>query len=338
MEGTKIKKVRIGLTVIFIFGAWLEPGLGLSVQPRRFKAVEIRIENSDARKSYFFRPGAFIFRAPNLWGLESDDSEIRVYGGAGNFLHAFGRKGHGPGEFDLPLDLDVLGERVYVADGGNRRVEILDRKGTSLGGFKVGFFPRRIVALDEDHVVVAHLPSKRDGEEKMLHCFSARGKLLWEGYDSYFSGDGVFDTLRNDIFLRRGERGEFFVFGRSEERRIFKFNRNGERLGRIQVSDDYPLRKVVIPTGEKGKKKEISAFCWNGDWHEGKFYLIVPEFTEHRDVGPGKEVAVIDEEGWVEGFIHFPLGISWLSVWSSGRKIFVLDGEGELRLFEVVAR
>ncbi len=334
----KIKMRVIGLFGIFILGVNIPPSSAWPDKPRLYLAEQIELENQAPGQAYFFRPVALLFRGGNVWVLDSEDNEVKLFGELGGFLYAFGKKGNAPGEFWMPLDLDVLGERVYVADGANRRVQILDLKGRYLGGFRVPFFPRRILALDEHRVVVAHLPSGRLGKEKMLHCYSEKGELLWEAHDSFFSGDSVYDSFRNDIFLRRGGGEHFYVIGRSEEHLIFKLNGNGAEVRKIKVSEDYPLRKVSIPTAEKGKMKELRAFCWSGDWHEGKFYLAIPDYTERKDVTPGKRVGVVDEGGRVEGFIDFPLTVSSLSVSSAGKRIVTIDCEGELHIFEIKAK
>jgi hypothetical protein len=45
------------------------------------------------------------------------------------FILTWGRLGSGVGEFDTPNDIAVQGDRVYVADSNNQRVEIFDRVG-----------------------------------------------------------------------------------------------------------------------------------------------------------------------------------------------------------------
>lgn len=337
-QGRKPRSIKLVLLGLLMAGATVSSSMGRADEPRHYTAIEISGKKASSERPYFFWAVALVFRAPHLWVLESEDNEVRIYNQTGDFLNAFGRKGNGPGEFNMPTDLDVLGERVYVADAANRRVQVLDTKGNYLGGFRTDFFPRKILALEEERIVVALLPSGRRGKEKMLHCYTPGGELLWTAHDSYYSGDSVFDTLRNDILLRRGRGGHFYVLGRSEERMIFELDRRGREIRRIAVSDDYPLRKVAIPTGEKGRMRELAAFCWSGDWHEGKFYLAIPDYMDKVDVQPGKSVAVVDERGRVEAFIHFPVAISLLSVSSAGRRFFTLDGEGELRIFEISKR
>ncbi len=299
--------------------------------PPRHQAREVSLRGLSAERPYFFRTAAFFFDGGSLYVLEPDDTGVKVYSGSGIFERAFGRKGRGPAEFDVPSDMDILGDSLYVADSGNRRVQVLDKTGLYLSGFNVAFFPWRILALDEDRIVVAHLPSGFKGKEKMLHCFNQNGELLWEAVDSFHSGDSVYDALRNFIILKKGERGSFFVIPRSGEKLILKMNRDGDIVREIGVGDDYPSVKVTLPTGRTSK--ELLAFCWNGDWHGGKFYLLIPEYTASKDVGPGNQMAVLDEAGRVEAIVDFPVSLSRVA--AAGKLVYAVDSDGLLRLFEV---
>lgn len=58
------------------------------------------------------------------------NSRVVKFSAKGEFLLEWGRKGAGPGEFDVPhgISLDSAG-RVYVADRGNHRIQIFDANG-----------------------------------------------------------------------------------------------------------------------------------------------------------------------------------------------------------------
>ena len=50
-----------------------------------------------------------------------------------------GKRGSGPGEFNLPRDLAIgLDGRLYVVDGGNFRVVVFDRNGNEVGRLEGG--------------------------------------------------------------------------------------------------------------------------------------------------------------------------------------------------------
>jgi DNA-binding beta-propeller fold protein YncE len=54
----------------------------------------------------------------------------------GKFIRSFGRLGSGPGEFRTPHDLAIDQGRLFVADRGNHRIQVLDLEGKYLGEWK----------------------------------------------------------------------------------------------------------------------------------------------------------------------------------------------------------
>jgi hypothetical protein len=61
--------------------------------------------------------------------LDGGNHEVRVFGPDGTFRRAFGRRGSGPGEFQNPSSLYVLGDTVIVQ---GRRLNLLDSAGEAL--------------------------------------------------------------------------------------------------------------------------------------------------------------------------------------------------------------
>jgi DNA-binding beta-propeller fold protein YncE len=96
--------------------------------------------------------------AVDLGGVSSDQHRVRVFDArSGEHLMDIGRRGNGPGEFNLPRDLAIgLGGRLYVVDGGNFRVVVFDKDGRYLQSFgsvgkQYGQFARpKEVAVDRD--------------------------------------------------------------------------------------------------------------------------------------------------------------------------------------------
>ncbi|MEO6729779.1 MAG: peptidyl-alpha-hydroxyglycine alpha-amidating lyase family protein [Ferruginibacter sp.] len=65
------------------------------------------------------------------------NSRIVKFSKAGKYLFQWGKKGNGPGEFNIPhaIDLDEKGN-VYVADRENKRIQSFDAKGNFLQQWK----------------------------------------------------------------------------------------------------------------------------------------------------------------------------------------------------------
>ncbi len=119
--------------------------------------------------------------AVDLGGVTSDQHRVRVFDAkSGEHLMDIGKRGSGPGEFNLPRDLAIgLQGRLYVVDGGNFRVMVFDRDGRHLHSFgsvgkQYGQFARpKEVAVDrEGNVYVV------DAAFGNFQIFNPAGELL----------------------------------------------------------------------------------------------------------------------------------------------------------------
>lgn len=327
-----MRRIRLFLfySAIFVLGARVAAS-GQSVSPR-VKARELPGGDAAATAVELYRPVDLVLDEDSLFVLDMDDHNIKVFSKAGTFLYTIGRKGQGPGEFHRPCGLDVLDGCVYVADAGNRRIQVLDKRGTHLTGFKVPFSPYRILALEEDKMVVLGLPSGRFGGEKLLHCFDGVGKPSWEAIESFFSGDSVYDLMRNRMFIRKTEAGEVWLVPGADSRIVRRMSAAGFMLGEIKVDERYALEEVEIATGG-GRKKSLRPLCWNCALDRGTLYLLIPEKTEDGDLGPGRTIAAVGRSGEMIALIELPAKVSRIAV--EGKKVFTVDLESRLRLFSM---
>ena len=96
--------------------------------------------------------------AVDLGGVTSEQHQVRVFDAvSGAHLMDIGKRGSGPGEFNLPRDVAIGKDgRLYVVDGGNFRVVVFDREGRYLHSFgsigkQYGQFARpKEIAIDRD--------------------------------------------------------------------------------------------------------------------------------------------------------------------------------------------
>lgn len=76
-------------------------------------------------KAFGFRVavGVAVDTEGRVYGADFDHGKVRVFDGDGTPLETFGTRGRGPGELDRPQDVAVAGDRIYVVDLGNDRVQ-----------------------------------------------------------------------------------------------------------------------------------------------------------------------------------------------------------------------
>lgn len=67
--------------------------------------------------------GVAVDRAGRVFGADFGHGEVRVFDSRGTPIESFGGEGHGPGQFDRPEAIGLRGNRLYVTDYGNDRLQ-----------------------------------------------------------------------------------------------------------------------------------------------------------------------------------------------------------------------
>ncbi|NTU51812.1 MAG: hypothetical protein HGA94_05165 [Candidatus Aminicenantes bacterium] len=298
---------------------------------KRVEASEIAGPENAEDAAVLGRPLALALGGGVLFVADAQDCTIKVFSKGGRYLRAFGRKGQGPGELSFPSGVAAAGDRVLVADKFNSRVQVFDRDGKPAGAFAVPFLPDKVHALADGAVLVTGNPSGKRKGEAIVHIFDGSGRPLWEGVEAGFSGDPTYDAFRNMILAFPGEGGDFFAVFRSGERRVLHFASTGALLRTIAVDERHVSRPIDLPF--KRGKKRLSGFCWAAAFDRGFLFLSAPAPVDGKDLGPGREISVLDAGGVLQAVVVLPRPVHRFIV--DGDRIFAIDDEGELRIFEV---
>ena len=125
----------------------------------------------------------------------------------GKFLMTWGKKGKGPGEFDLPHSIDIDAQRhVYVADRSNSRIQIFDENGKYLNEWDNIRSPYHIMITADQHLWVA------DGVTNKFLEYDLNGKLLYS-WGTYGSFPGAFWGVHQFSVDSEGNLYEAETFG-----------------------------------------------------------------------------------------------------------------------------
>ncbi|CAG0938185.1 hypothetical protein GALLN_00141 [Gallionellaceae bacterium] len=127
---------------------------------------------------------------------EPEFHRVRVFDArTGKHLFDFGKRGSGPGEFNLPRDAAFgIDNKLYIVDGGNFRIQIFDADGNYLKSFgKVGKTPGNLGRPKEIDTDAAGNAYVVDSAFANLQIFNPEGELLmFLGARSDNSGPGNF--------------------------------------------------------------------------------------------------------------------------------------------------
>lgn len=298
----------------------------------RWQAIEIAAAPNAADEAILGRPLSLALDAERLYVADAQDCAVKVFSKDGRFLRSFGRKGHGPGDLSFPSGVSVAGGRIHVADKLNFRIQSFDENGAVCGGFPVPFAPDRILALRAGALLVTGNPTDRRTGELLLHIFDAAGRLRWEGLEARVSSDPVLDAFLNMILVCPGEEDDFYVVFRSGDRTILRFDDQGVLRAKIPVDERHAFRSLRLPL--QGAEKRLLGFCWAAARDRRLFYLAAPEPVDGRDLGPGRRLSVVDQDGRLQAVVGLPRPVHRFVV--EGERIYAIDDEGMLRILEVV--
>jgi len=121
------------------------------------------------------------------------------------------------------------------------------------------------------------------------------------------------------------------VVFRTGERRVLQYASTGALLRTIAVDERHSSREIDLPF--KRGKRRLAGFCWAAAFDRGFLYLSAPAPVDGR-TSAGPEISVIDAAGVLRAVVVLPRPVHRFVV--EGRRIFAVDDEGELRIFEVV--
>jgi DNA-binding beta-propeller fold protein YncE len=87
----------------------------------------------------FLQPSdAAVGKDHHIYVLDGVNNQVKVFDDAGAFLFSFGSRGTARGQFESPLGLAIDSSgRVFVADTGNRRVQVFSADGKAQAEFPV---------------------------------------------------------------------------------------------------------------------------------------------------------------------------------------------------------
>lgn len=128
----------------------------LNAEGRVLLSLGVRDKAGDDTE-HFDKPTDVAFAANGDFYVSDGYGNSRVvkFSREGKFLSAWGKKGTGPGEFNLPhaVQVDRQGQ-VYVADRENNRIQIFDEQGRYLRQIE-GLAPYGLCLTADQHLFVA---------------------------------------------------------------------------------------------------------------------------------------------------------------------------------------
>ncbi len=230
----------------------------------RFGGLDVPLEQS------FDNPvDITVSKEGDIYVLDSNDNNIKIFDRGGAFIKSIGREGSGPGEWKRPWILGFVGDRIYVVDANNRRIQIMKKDGNYERGYKVPVDLGKGMAFDAygnlylstQGMRSPHLISVYDREGNLIKEFGELEGKTFEFYDftlikEQIKKGKIPDPLKNDLVLIVDQNGGLIAVHNSLNK-LKKFSDNGTLLFESEIeSEEY--RHIYSEFIEKNKELEKS--------------------------------------------------------------------------------
>ena len=100
----------------------------------------------------------------NIYVLDWGDVDIKVFSPDGRLVRTIGKKGQGPGEFDVPASFVLSSDgRIFLLSGRQNQISVLSRTGSYLSSFRVDGFSDSLAVDGRNRVYYSRLLSPEPG-------------------------------------------------------------------------------------------------------------------------------------------------------------------------------
>ena len=192
-------------------------------------------QTGDPHKAFYFPRDMAIAPNGDFYVLDTGNNQVQVFDSTRTYLRTLGKKGNGPGEFQMPQAILLLpGNRLLVSQPFQKRVQILSREGQYLNGFTTKGHLERIRLFQGEHLIAPDTRRAGNPNHHLFLILDFQGDSLgWLGTHKY-SSDSPAYALEGVISAKDAD--ENLYAGYYIEEHIEEYTPAGKLLQSIQYT------------------------------------------------------------------------------------------------------
>jgi hypothetical protein len=261
-------------------------------------------EKDEAGEIRLFKPGRYIIdEKDEIYISDESDTAIKVFDAQGKYLRTIGRKGDGPGEFEMVGDMTILPDgRLLVTDYQARRTSFFSPDGQFLSSFQWKKFFARIYLATSSSCTLSETTVSEQGTELWVKTIDFNGeeigsfgKFTFPEMKRLQLGDGMIATsvpwTPSSVFA--GDRKNQWLYHCLNDKYLIEvYGQQGKLIRKIE----RPYEPVPVTDEDINKIK--ARFADRPDSPGAKLYAQM----EFPKVKPVAERLLVDSEAnlWVE--------------------------------------
>ncbi|MCP2520363.1 6-bladed beta-propeller [Candidatus Aminicenantes bacterium AC-335-K20] len=204
----------------------------------------------DENKAFFHRVFAYVDQKGNIYILDSANSRIQKFNKDGKFIQSVGKKGQGPGEFQLLSHFFLVDEdeNIFIYDFSARKLHRFDSKGKFVKLYHFPFRCESFAITSEGNFLTNDKIFSPEGGVEAVNLINSEGNILKTiatfpniMAEGRLKQKARFFAVIPELYLYPLKQNSA-VFGYSAEYKIYKVDSKGNIIAIIEK--DEPRRRV----------------------------------------------------------------------------------------------
>ncbi|HEK86331.1 MAG TPA: 6-bladed beta-propeller [Candidatus Aminicenantes bacterium] len=336
-----LRKLFVQVSVILIIGL-----VGWGADKKVVEKIIIVSED----KSFVMNkePGALLSLPARLeivgeqiYVLDTEESQIKVFGVDGKFVRSISRRGKGPGELNRPegFYVDRSKKLIGVADTGNRRLQILNDEGKLITSCNLTYPPSGIV-LTEDKYYVVSFPGSYVAlrEEPLINVYGLDFNLQSSFMKAIKTDDLMLNMLINSVLMKVDRAGNLVCGHQFVLNKIEVFDRKNKMVKSFEIvskgeKPETQILKMRIKNDRDVQKVPFILADLSFDSNNYYYFLTgasgqAPDGKKEK----GREIYKYDSQGRYQNTIVLPCEAKLIAIGDDGA-LYLIDYNYELRKF-----
>jgi len=308
-----------------VIGVSQDKSFVMSAAPEALLSGPVRMEIADGR----------------IYILDTEESQVKVFNLRGEFVHAIGRRGKGPGEFNRPEGFFIERNKklLGIADTGNRRIQVVNEEGLLVASGNLTYPPCGL-SLMADKYYVASFPGSNVTlrEDPLINVYQSDFKLEKGFYKAIKTEDLMLNMLINSILIKADRAGNLVCGHQFGLNKIEIFDQKGKIIRSFEIiykgeRPETPILKMRIRSDRDVQKIPYVLADLTFD-AQNLYYFLSGEAGQGADgkKEKGREVYKYNDQGQYLGTIILPCEARLMAIGDDGA-LYLVDDNYELKKF-----
>lgn len=178
----------------------------------------------------------------NIYVLDTKDFCVKKFGADGTFLHRFGRRGQGPGEFQHPMTIGVVGRTRLIVSSMSSDFYIFDLDGKYVDHFRLPQYQGILPAFMKSDRLVGYsfeLDGENSRDNKILKIYDFKGQAQHKFGEPFLLETAQKTWSANFLQITIDDKDNIFVTFPNQNR-IEKYSGTGRLT--LSIDRDLPYK------------------------------------------------------------------------------------------------